>query len=361
MDRSARLFAGVALASLLIGTPAIAVEPGLSVGVGYEHLELPGTKFAAAKVSDAGRSRNSVAKIENHDGDFDGVRIDLSYGGIAVTSSVQAGIKGFYSWYDGGNTTRGCRNGSGDPGMLYCTVVPLVDPNVNEFNMPFFVAVQDVTFTADRDIDHWGAAIEFVSVNAGGGPQDAFIDTPTSWKGGIAYRAINQDLTVTSVASGDAVDPPGSVTYTEDLDTSYLGGYIGLIHSINTNGGVKLIMDAEVGFYWAQTDYDGVYNASNAQIPAGRFSQALSLSDDAFAVIAALKLSAEKDMGPFKLAGFVRGEYVTYAPEMAYNDQDRNLPDFPNTGINDGTSIDDGHAWTFSAGARVTVPFQQVP
>ncbi len=44
---------------------------------------------------------------------------------------------------------------------------------------------------------------------------------------------------------------------------------------------------------------------------------------------------------------------------MAYNDVDRSTPAGVITapGANDGTEIDDGTAYTVSAGARITVPF----
>ena len=116
--------------------------------------------------------------------------------------------------------------------------------------------------------------------------------------------------------------------------------------------------DGEAGLYWANTDYEGNYNATVSQFANAIVNQSLSLSDDELAVIAALKFSAEKDMGRYKLAGFVRGEYISYAPRMAYNDADP-FNTLPNRGINNGTSIDDSDAWTFSAGARLTVPLRR--
>ena len=91
----------------------------------------------------------------------------------------------------------------------------------------------------------------------------------------------------------------------------------------------------------------------------GTFSQSLGLDRDEAAFIGALNLAIEKQFQTFTLAGFVRGEYYSYAPQMAYNQTDR-VTDFPGgysiSGPNDGTRIDEADAWAFAVGVAVSVP-----
>lgn len=324
---------------------AVAVDPGVSLGVSWEHLRLPETEFAVEKRTVPGFSRDSVAKIENDDGRLNGIRFDFSAGGMAIGHGMQAGVKGFFSWHNGDTETQTCANQGAAVGDRYCTVVPLVDPNLNQFNMPFFVVQQNVAFQSEKDVRHWGVALEL----------DSARNSPFGWKGGFAYRTIDQDFDLT--ARADGLDSAVRVSYSEDLQTHYWGGYVGAVAK-QSYGGLTIALDGEVGLYWANTDYEGTYSAQNTAVSPA-LNQTLQLDDDKLAAIVAVKLSAEQNMGAFLLSGFVRGEYISYAPQVRYNDTDRNTAAFPNSGLNNGTSLDDDNAWSFSAGARVRVPLQQ--
>ena len=84
-------------------------------------------------------------------------------------------------------------------------------------------------------------------------------------------------------------------------------------------------------------------------------SQALSLDSDELAFIGVVKAALEKDFGLFRLAGFGRLEYISSAPDIAYNDLDT-VAGAPMTSGDDETRLGDRYAYSLSTGARITVP-----
>ena len=159
---------------------------------------------------------------------------------------------------------------------------------------------------------------------------------------------------------------PFLLTYSEDLETNYWGGFVGADGSIDLGGGWSLQGDAEAGLYWADTDYSGNYVVTNGNVALAGFSinpnvsQSLSLDSSELAFIGTLKAALEKDYGPFRLAGFGRVEYISSVPDMAYNDLDLN--NNPGGGFNvgrgpdDETRIGEDSAYAVSVGGRITVP-----
>ncbi len=123
--------------------PAAAVEPGIHLGVSWEHLKLPETKYGRTFVLTRAFPRQANGTTENNDGKFDGVRIDLAIGGTSTAflgGVIAAGVKGFYSWYDKNKETTACQTGSGALGTILCSNdFPLFDPDPNQFNADFFV------------------------------------------------------------------------------------------------------------------------------------------------------------------------------------------------------------------------------
>ena len=346
------LTAGLAMASLGLVPTASAVEPGVSVEVGWEYLNVPNTKYSVFKRS-SGAGGQTLSKLEDHDGEFNGVRIDMSVGiGDVQTplGAATAWIKGFYAWHEDTQSQQ-CQSNPGGA-AVFCTITPLFDPNPAVDNLALTQFGVLNTFTADKEVDHWGIAVELESTPHVGGLNDGPVVRPVAYKGGLAFRRIDQDLKLTGRHNGTVAQ---TVNYREDLETDYLGAYVGLTARHHV-GRWTFLADGEVGFYWAHTDYQGTYAGADPNEPAASLNQSLSLDEDEFAVIAALKLSVERDCGGWKLAVFGRGEVYSYAPEVAYNDTETSRP-----GFNNGTSLDGsgGSAWAFSAGGRVTIPFAQ--
>jgi len=179
-------------------------------------------------------------------------------------------------------------------------------------------------------------------------------------KVGPAFRRIAQDLTITGrETSFNVVPDPYRLTYREELDTNYWGAFMGARGQIDLGGGWSLSGDGEAGLYWADTGYSGSYVLTNANF-AGPLNpnvdQRLSLDSDELAFIGVVKGSLEKDFGLFRLAGFGRVEYISSAPDVAYNDQDVVAGLTTTQGPEDETRLGERYAYTASAGARLTVP-----
>ncbi len=84
--------------------------------------------------------------------------------------------------------------------------------------------------------------------------------------------------------------------------------------------------------------------------------QSLSLDSNELAFIGVLKAALERNFGKYNLAGFGRVEYISSAPDVAYNDRDGGTGFGGLHGKDNGTRVGERFAYTASVGARVTVP-----
>ena len=334
---------------LVMSSGALAIDPGFNGEISYEHLNLPKTEFTYIFDFTNLPAPNAVpSKDENHDGDLDGGRLDLSLGGRGTFAGIPiiAGLKGYYAQHD-------------DSQSLSCQTVtlaatcahgPLFEPDPNSQQVVAYGVGSNLIYQTDLDVDTWGIALEGQSAAKS---MTGAIDV----KLGAGYRRIDTDLSINGrrVSGGAGIPIPFSLD--EATDTGYLGGYIGAGGKLPLGGGFALAVDGDVGVYWAHTDYDGRYISSGAAIATTNLDQSLTLDRDTSAIIASLKVGLDKDFGAFRAGLFGRGEYYSYAPEMNYNDVEGVVA--PVGGSNNGTSIGRGDAWTASFGGRVTVPFTQ--
>ncbi|MCC7251991.1 hypothetical protein [Hyphomicrobium sp.] len=336
-----RTAAGI-MACFFFAKNATAIEPGSSAEISYEYLDLPESSFTHTFDFFVQNAPVSVpSREQNHDGDVDGARLDLSLAGtgIFMGAPVVAGVKGYYAEHDGDQVIS-CQTLTL---AQACNRMPLFDPDPNlQSSVGYGAGV--AVYESKLDTRTWGIALE--AQTAGSKPIFGVADL----KLGAGYRRIDTEFTINGGrVSGGA---PVPFTLDEDNGTGYLGGYVGAGSTLPLGAGFVLTIDAEVGVYWAHTEYDGQYTSAGMVGVA----QSLSLERDEAAAVAALKLGFEKDFGSFQVAVFGRGEYYSYAPEMRYNEIDR-VGGVALGGIRDGTTIGDGDAWTASAGGRVTVPF----
>jgi hypothetical protein len=351
--RVARLLCGLFSVGLVAGMlPAAAVEPGIAVELGQEHLQIPETRFGIVKWNFIGGG-GTIRTLENSDGEFDGTRLDLSIGSNPLSiggKPMVLGVKGFFSWLDTGRNTQDCTTPALGGAIPFCTVLPLFDPNPAVFNTPFDTPLETITYRTVRDVTHWGIAFELSDLLRG----KSTASSGAALKAGLAYRRLGQDTSITAVS--DAGAPIRDVNYQEQLDTDYWGAYAGATGRWHLGTGLFFTLDGEVGLYQAKTEYHGSYLSRSNNPGANNLSQTLSLDHDAAAVIASLKLALDQDFGAFSLGAFVRGEVTSYAPKMAYNEVDQ-AGGAGLVGDNNGTGIDRGKAWSVTAGARLTVPF----
>jgi len=315
----------------------------------YEFLNLPDVKFVNQYNLPGGLALTVDEEFINDNGNFNGFRFDGGIDNISIMGGAYVmGVRGFFAWHDDKSDLE-CTNPPAAPGTgRFCFATPLTN-NPNIFQDASSVFSSTNLYTTERDVNHWGIAVDIAQ-------------GPSGLRAGPAFRRIDQDTTITGSqinnAGGIFVDP-FQLTYSEDLETNYWGGFVGFDGGVDLGGGWSLLADAEAGLYWADTDYSGNYVVTNAATLATvnpNTNQSLSLDSDELAFIGVLKTSLEKDFGAFKLAGFGRVEYISSAPDMAYNDLDTRNGVVFSQGPDDETRIGERYAYTASVGARVTVP-----
>jgi hypothetical protein len=335
------LFASFAIAPSARATGDVWVEGS------YERLALPNVQFVNVYSFPGLVTGQAIQELVNDDGDFDGFRIDGGIDNIPIMDNAyMVDVKGFFAWHDGTSELQ-CANNVGGASGTNCSATPLID------NPRFAERVSNTTnnvsqFTTKRDVDHWGASI-------------AIARGPAGLKAGPVFRRIDQVTTIT----GQEINPGGGpdpfqLTYNETLETNYWGAFVGADGAIDLGAGWSLQADGEVGLYWADTDFSGSYVVANSLTSFtinGNVDQQLSLGSSELAFIGVLKAGLEKDFGLFKLAGFGRVEYISSAPDVAYNDLDIGFAGFISTrGADDETRIGERYAYSISTGARITVP-----
>jgi hypothetical protein len=308
-----------------------------ALGVGWEHLRVGSVQFGGT-YNETLATSPLVSTNEQQDGNFNGVRTDASLGAPASSFGLPDGIvslRGFYAWHQA-STNLDCHSVSKS---ATCDGVPLFDPGTGNHTLGTFGAGETAAYATDRTVQHWGVALETE-------PNSLRI-AGLSNRLGIGYRAIDQDMSLTSTWSQST----NRQHYDETLDTGYLGAYWGMSGRHPLSHGLDLVYAGDAGIYWAHTSYDGALSQSDF---LGSLSQGLSLDRDEAAFIGALSLGVEQQFSCFTLAGYARGEYYSYAPQMAYNQTERTSGIL--TGRNDGTRIDSTDAWDVTVGAGVSVP-----
>ena len=345
--------ATAALAGLISSfalAPSAQATGDLWIEGSYEHLSLPDVNFINEYNFNGGVQVDADEEFVNDNGDFNGFRLDGGIDNIAIMGGAYLmGVRGFFAWHDDKSDLE-CTNAPPVPGTgRFCAATPLTDdPNLQQDASLVFGSTN--LYSTERDVNYWGVAVDIARA-------------PSGLRAGPAFRRIDQDLTITGSqinnAGGIFVDP-FQLIYQEDLETNYWGGFVGFDGGIDLGGGWSLQGDAEAGLYWADTDYSGNYVVTNAAIAGVGFnpntSQTLSLDSDELAFIGIFKAALEKDFGAFRLAGFGRLEYISSAPDMAYNDLDTLAGATAMLGPDDETRIGERSAYSVSTGARITVP-----
>ena len=319
-------------------------EAHLSVSVGYGHLQLPDVKLTLLMDS----SENTVEKFEDHDGSFEGARIEGSLDRFSIPGlrdDIYFGISGFYSGFDDAQSGF-CQRATNN----WCGWAPLVDtdPNTDEKNV-----TSDTASTAEREVQHWGVALEANYAE----PlirRTEWLTGNTSWafRTGIAFKAIEQALSLDAWEVADTTTE--ILDYRETLDTHYWGGYMGVSAESQLLNAVNLTLDAQMGLYHARSDYKGVFDSFDGG-GGGELTQTVSLDKSEPAINAMIRVGAQKAVGRLKVSLFGEGEWYSYAPEMHYNDRDVESGGFVQNGVFTETHIAEADAYAFTAGGRISI------
>ncbi|MGH1418394.1 MAG: outer membrane beta-barrel protein [Hyphomicrobiaceae bacterium] len=341
--------------SKLFARPSSFHLPGgaeLRTSVGYSRLDLASTNMTTL-ISGVFFDQ-AVTQLEDHSGEFDGVRTDVELRKMARHQfgsghSLTFGAGAFYAFYDETETSS-CTFGL----TTDCAFVNIDDfDRTRENNTGPFGVLETTT---GRRVHHWGLSLDAKLGRMHGG---SFKDDPvlreSPLKTGLAFRAINQDIRLFAIDRS----VPDPVDYREDLNTYYYGGFVGVDHTFQLQNGFSLQVDAEAGVYYAHTDYEGRYVAF---IPIGgtRFvveQGGIDDGDNETAFIGSVRLDLMKQFSWGRLGAFGEAEYLSYTPRVRYNNNDEaGGSPFGIQGTQVGTELDSQDAFAYTFGVSATLP-----
>lgn len=288
---------------------ALTPKPVIWVGGGVQFLSLPDIKFTGTGgVSNFRHQRNSSSDWLDAGGAASG-GFEVPLGG-----RISFSASGFYANVEDDDRTR-CSGGA-----AYCVVVDPTDG--------FFVTSNSLVTQTDRDTDYWGGQTELKFRT--GAPAEVKPDMFRSdyFIAGFGVRGIDQE---NKLHSNTGID----FTYKETLDTTYVGGYVGIGGEysfgfvpvignwLKGQGGLldrwgfRTYLNATAGLYNADTSYTGGFES-------GAFSSRLDKSNDELAFIGTLSLETRKQFGPrTSLSLFTDYEYISSVATMDYVNQNR--------------------------------------
>jgi hypothetical protein len=328
----------------------------LDVSFGYAFLHVPEMRMAT--VVGGPFYDKAIGRVKNDDGDFNGARIDARLSNFARAEvggrDVAFGVSGFYAGF--GDTTKShCAYSL----KTDCAIVNIVDFDAKNPNNtgPF----GDLHMRTERDIRYYGVSLDFTPgwISEGGykdygGYKDTpvVIDDAPLFRFGVSLRGLDER---TKLVSHDFLvcDP---VKYKEFLDTQYYGGYVGVSFKREAGWGWTLDVDATGGLYYASTQYQGRYSGYAPVIGLGYLAETGSANDsrDDVSFIGGLRAAIQRETTWGKVGVYAQGEYLSYVPRMAYNNNDRaNFLSFPIAGNQQGTQIKSGDGYTLSTGVSV--------
>ena len=215
-----RCHLAVALAAVaaLHASVALAVEPGLTGEVSYDHLKLPSTRFTFVFNASGQNFRapnGVVSKVENHDGSLAGARLDMSWGTRTTFMGwlpMVAGIKGFFGRHDNAMES-GCKASSSS---AICAHMSLFDPDRN--TQQIVISTGSLAYSTDMAATIWGLAVE------GQVPAVRSTYGTINLRIGSGYRQVDTSLSM----SGRRLNSnfPTPFTMSEKVRTGYVGGYV---------------------------------------------------------------------------------------------------------------------------------------
>jgi hypothetical protein len=278
------------------------------IGGGFQYLSLPDIKFTGrGDVSPTGdisnfRHQKNSDFSEYGGGAGAGIETALgSWNGMRVTG----GVKGFWTSLENSDTSN-CRAST-------CIVV---DPTGTDFGFgPPILRTK-----TNRDVDYWGGQVEFKFGNA-----QPVHTKPNLYRNdyfiiGADVRGIDQDNKLHGQFEGDPI-----YTYKETLDTTYVGGYIGIggeysfgflkgVGGFYDRLGLRTFINARAGLYSAETDYDGRFAFQFFD-----FASKISKSNDELAFIGTISLETRKQIGMrTSLSLWTDYEYISSVPKLHY-------------------------------------------
>ncbi|MFW6024543.1 MAG: outer membrane beta-barrel protein [Dichotomicrobium sp.] len=321
-----------------------------SMSAGYSRFELP--EIEMGTVLSGTFFDKAQDRLEEHDGDVDGVRFnarlaDFARHPLGDGDYLSFGLSGFYAQYEGDGRASCEFTETTD-----CAYVNIVDFDPEEENNtgPF----GELSAKADRTLHYWGVSVDAGwAFLQGGGLKDgpAYYDS-TGWKIGVGVRGLNErtDLTATDSLS------PYPVSYDRKLDTHYFGGFVGFEDQFRLEDGWMFSFDIQGGVYRVHSEYEGRY-AGYVLTGDGFIREWGSIDDekDSASVIAGVQLGLGRQMNWGGLELYGQAEYLSFVPTIRYNNTDEaGGSPFGIQGSQNGTRISSDDGMNYTVGLRVS-------
>jgi hypothetical protein len=312
-------------------------ETVISLGGGFAYLTLPDTRFTF-RYKNSGNfdtiSKQKNDAFDEYGGNFSGSAATPL--GWAMGMPWIGAVYGYWSSFDDTNRNRCVTTNSST-----CAAADIVDtPGLSTVS-----AAGTLISHTSRDVDSWGAALEFTTPN----PQPMILPgimKSTHWGFAFDVRGLDQNTHIDGHSGSSNL-----FNYRETLDTTYYGGYFtiggeySLFPALYGGLGLRSFIDLHAGIYDANVDYNG--NFAGRGIGGSR----LGLSDDRAAFIGGVKFETRKQFSPrTSLSLLSEYDWYSYVPDMRYNDGDGKA-----NGIVNGTRITDGDAFSERTSLRLNI------
>ena len=323
------LLGWVGAAGMLFLSSAAAHAQGnveVEAGVGAFAMKLPEINFSI--IADTANMR-TVLNRTDHDGDVRGAKYDAAIRTKVMNSSfgnVYVGASGFFAQADDNISQTCTSNGVAST----CSFVSPFNPT----NGP---APPSVQFSGQRDLRYNGVAVE-ASVRTA----SALMVTA-----GLDFRNLDQDNLLTGV---NPTVPTARFSYSEQLDTRYLGAFIALAGKINLGNGFYVSGKGQIGAYRAEADYRGTYTGG---VITGADNGSGSDSQSETTYIGSLRGELGYKIGGVSIAAFGEVESIGWVPVMRYDDNITAAW----TPIDSATTIGDDNATSYTVGGRAKIKF----
>ncbi|MGO9546176.1 MAG: outer membrane beta-barrel protein [Rhodomicrobium sp.] len=329
------------------------INSELTVSTGYSWFGLPDMKMVT--IVGGPFFNQALGQQNNGDGNLNGLRTDARLANFAEGTLPDGrlasfSVSGFFANYQGTTNSHCMYSLTTD-----CAIVNIVDFDATQANNtgPF----GNLNVTARRNVDYYGIAVDS---RFGDGAEGGFKDAPpqelSPFKLGVAMRGLSGTANLISI--DPLVSDPAK--YKEKLNTLYSGGFMGVEKKVALGEGWTVGLDATAGLYYTDTDYQGRYNGYTLLIPGGyvQESGAVNSNLDRGSFIGTVRLDLKRQLGWGTVGIFGQGEYLSYVPRVAYNNNDEAsgvlLGGLAGTQV--GTRVMSGDAVNYTSGLSVSVP-----
>jgi hypothetical protein len=324
----------------------------LTVSAGYSWFGLPDIKLVT--IVGGPFFDQAVGQMADGDGNLNGWRTDVRLAnfaqGVLPDGRVASfGISGFFANYQGTTNSHCMYSLTTD-----CAIVNIVDynPNMENNTGPF----GNLNVTTSRDVNYWGVALDTrLGRWLEGGLKDGPAQELSPFKVGLAVRGIDEAARLASI--DPLVGDP--VKYKETVNTQYYGGYVGYERKEPLGDGWIAGIDATAGVYYTDTEYQGRYNGYTVVFPFGYVQENgfVNTSAATTSFIGTGRLDLKRDIGWGTVGVFGQGEYLSYVPRIAYNNNDQaGGPPWGIIGTQVGTHIASSDAFNFTTGLSLSMP-----